>query len=324
MILQSLKIICLYYCREEELLEDEDPFRRNAQIIIEEMVELNTISSEHTTLYVDEFLHSIFFLGKIKNSPKYTPQMIVGDDEMYDALKEDYPRAFELYSSQLPKRSPLSCVLDMIVHLEGQQNEDLIIKRLQQLICRLKEDKRDELVSSTICVSQKSNIPNSDRYYGVSMSTSGREAGQIVIAASCLSIWDDYVAGAVMTYYPEWVKKKYFDGTIKLSEDVRCQAFSLCKGGPMLPCISCANLFGLMKSENKEWAYGNCAEAESLSNLLKQEENVKKKARPTSTLWTEKNRQRATERVMKYLRRTLLSIEFQWDDNFYTPQMEDI
>ena len=155
------------------------------------------------------------------------------------------------------------------------------------------------------------------------MSTSGREAGRIVIAASCLSIWDDYVAGAVMTYYPEKVKKKYFDGTIKLSEDVRCQAFSLSNEAPKPPCRSCANLFGLMKAENKEWAYGNCAEAESLSNLLKKEDNVKKKARPTSTLCTEKNRQRATECVMKYLRRLLLAIEFQWDDHFYTPQMED-
>ncbi|XP_053190119.1 uncharacterized protein LOC128373941 [Scomber japonicus] len=296
-------------------------FRRNAFTIIEEVVKLNTISPEHTTLYVDEVLHSIFFLGKIKNCPRYTPQMIVNDDEIYDALKKDYPRAFDLYSSQLPKRSPFSCVLDMIVHLEGQQNEDLIIKRLQQLISRLKEDKRNELVPSTICVSQKSNIQNSDRYYGVSMSTKGPNPGQIVVAASCCSIWDDYVAGAVMTYYPEKKKKTYFDGTIKLPADVRCQAFSLFREEPMPPCRSCANMFGLQTTEKTEWAYGNCAEVESVSNLFKKENDVKEKAQPTSPTWTDENRTKARANVEKELKRLLGMVQFkEWDGNYYTPQ----
>lgn len=199
----------------------------------------------------------------------------------------------------------------------GQEKENEIINRLRNLILKLKEEDATDLISSTICVSQ---TPKSVRYYGVSMSTAGRNPGRVMIAASCLSTWDSYVAGAVMTYCPKREKKTYFDGTIKLPENVRCQAFSLSKGGQMLPCKSCANLFGFTISEPKEWPYGNCAEAESVSNLLKNEQEVKENARPTSETCTEANRQRAEESVLKDLTDCLRMLNFKWDKTFYTPQ----
>ncbi|KAM7372912.1 hypothetical protein PAMP_007803 [Pampus punctatissimus] len=273
--------------------------------------------SDYTTPLVDEILHSIFFLGKI-NTPSYTPNDIVNDDEMCTALEDVFPQPFQLYSSQLPKRNPFSCVLDMIVHEEGQQNEDIIIKRLQDLVCQLREDNADKLVSSTICVSHNTNIQNSVRYYGVSMCTSGRNPGQIMVAASFKS-WDKYVADAVMTYYPKGVKNSYFDGTIKIPESIRCQAFCLSTGKPKSPCRSCGEMFGLTTSEVRKWAPGNCAETESLSNLLKQEEDVKGQVQPTSEKYTE-NRERAEEGVMRHLRHVLRMLGFRWDNNFYTPQ----
>ncbi len=199
----------------------------------------------------------------------------------------------------------------------GQKDEDKIKQTLQKLILKLKEDEATDLVSSAVCVSQ---IPNSVRYYGVSMSTSGPVPGRIMVAASCLSSWDSYVAGAVMTYYPKKEKKPYFDGTIKLPEQVRCQAFSLSDGKKMPPCRSCGNLFGLTTSEKKEWPYGNCAEAESVSNLLKNEEGVKEQARPTSPSCTAENRKRAEESVFKELNGFLNMLKFKWDKQFYTPQ----
>ncbi|XP_062291439.1 uncharacterized protein LOC133995945 [Scomber scombrus] len=192
--------------REEEYLESQQGFRRNAFKIITKMLDWCN-RTEGSKKFVDEILYSIFFLGKI-NNPQFLPEMIFADDkQILENLKKTYPKPFELYSTQLPRRSPFSCVMDM----EGQNNENLILQSLRDLLNELEPK---FLVSSTICVSHKSNIPNSDRYYGVSMSTAGQEAGQIVIAASCCSIWDDYVAGAVMTYYPEKVKKPYFDGTV--------------------------------------------------------------------------------------------------------------
>ncbi|GLD57958.1 uncharacterized protein AKAME5_001012000 [Lates japonicus] len=261
--------------REEEFLES-NIFRKNSFIIIEEVLELSDQTEEDTTMLVDEILHSIFFLGEI-NDPPYSPDDIFDDEEMLNVLRECYPRPFDLYSSQLPKRSPFSCVLDMIVHLIGQENEREITGTLQELIGQLSRGpKAKHLISFAVCVSQNTEISDSVRYYGVSMSTSGRPPGQIIAAASCLSAWDSHVADAVMTYYPDKTKKSYFDGTIRLPDNIRCQAFKLSDATEVPPCRSCGNLFGLRTTESKEWAYGNCAEAESLSNLLKNEIQVKK------------------------------------------------
>ncbi|XP_035849168.1 uncharacterized protein LOC116041279 isoform X4 [Sander lucioperca] len=298
------------------------------------MLDLSYPPSKYTAGLMDEFLHSIFFLGKI-NKPPFSPEDILSDDEMLNALKGRYPQPFELYSSQLPRRSPFSCVLDMIVHrtrsrdqqgkIQEEEIETEIIKRLQDLICPLKEGKRKNkkkpLVPSSICVSHSIKTPNAVRYYGVSMSTIGPNPGKILIAASCLSSWDSSVAGAVMTYYPNKVKREYFDGTIILPEQhVRCQAFNLFEKREKPPCRSCGNLFGLTTKENIEWPYGNCAEAESVSNLLRNVEEVRKQAAPSSETCTEEKRQKAAECVRKELEGFVRTERFKWKGQFYTPQ----
>ncbi|XP_038580020.1 uncharacterized protein LOC119906758 isoform X1 [Micropterus salmoides] len=308
--------------RKEEFLKQQEFFRTNAVLIINEMVKMRKEEIEGTEApspaspLVDEFLHSIFFLGKI-NNPEFSPECILDDDDiLLKELKDKYPQPFVLCSSQVPKRSPMSYVLNMIVNLMGQENEDTIIKRLRELTIKLKPGETKHLVSSTVCVSQK----NSDRYYGVSMSTSGPIPGRIMIAASCLSTWDSNVAGAVMTYYPEnkeKTKKTYFDGTIKLPEEVRCQAFSLSDRKEMPPCRSCGNLFGLTTSENREWPYGHCAEAESLSNLFKKKDEEREQPQPES----DENRKMATESVLKELIKLLNMQKFKWDRHFYTLQV---
>lgn len=252
--------------------------------------------------------------------PAYRPKDIVTDDNMLNTLKGRYPEPFNRYSSQLPKRSPISCVLDMIVLLTGQKNENEIKQKLQELICQLKKDEATDLVSNTICVSQRDESQTSVRYYGVSMSTSGPNPGRIIVAAACLSNWDSYVAGAVMTYNSKKEKKEYFDGTITLPKSVRCQAFSLSDGEPMPPCRSCGNLFGLKTSEKKEWAYGNCAEVESLSNLLKNEKEVREQVQTKPDMCTDDKRERARQSVIKELTDCLRMLRFKWDKNFYTPK----
>lgn len=210
-----------------------------------------------------------------------------------------------------------------IVNLTGQEKQDKIITKLQDLILKLKKEEATDLTSSTICVSQCNQVQNSVRYYGVSMSTSGPNSGRIITAASCLSTWDSYVAGAVMTYYPEnsiTQKKTYFDGTIIVPNTVKCEAFSLSLKKQMLPCQSCANLFGFSIFDPKVWPYGNCAEAESLSNLFKNENKVKDQAQPTSETYNEINMQRAEVSVRRELENILRMVHFTWDQTFYTPQ----
>ncbi|XP_059205652.1 uncharacterized protein LOC131984734 [Centropristis striata] len=265
------------------------------------MMELDTIPE--TRVLVDEILHSIFFLGNLRD-PTFSPQTFLSDDILTE-LKDRYPRPFTHYSTQLPRRSPFSCVLDMFVHLCGKEEEDKIKDSLRELFNEMGQTcEKRPLSSSTICISQTSDP---GRYYGVSMSTSGRNPGQIMVAASCLKSWHSYVAGAVMTFYPDI--QNDFDGTIKLPERVRCQTFSLSNGREMPPCGACGNLFGLGRVEDKSWAYGNCAEVESVSNLIKNVETVREEARPKSEKCTEEKREMAEERVKKKLITLLKLVE---------------
>ncbi|XP_041867242.1 uncharacterized protein LOC121656283 isoform X1 [Melanotaenia boesemani] len=303
----------------EDYLEDEEVFRRNAYLLIEKMVELSNRTREDTSMLVDEILHSIFFLGHIIFPPCSLKSLLDDDDEIYEHLNDRYPEPFIRYSSQLPRRSPLSCVLDMIVHLIQQENEAGIIVQIKALTRKLMDKTKSKILfSTTLCISRTSS---SVRYYGVSMSTFGRPAGKIMVAASCLcSTWDDYVADAVMTYYPSKEKKPYFDGTFQLPSNVTCQAVNISSGERMNPCRSCGNLFGLHTESTQKWAYGNCAEVESVSKLLKNEKQVRDQVQPRSNLFTEEGRQRAKECVLKDLKNLLKNVGFEWDNNFYTPQ----
>ncbi|XP_075931382.1 uncharacterized protein LOC142931370 [Anarhichas minor] len=306
--------------REEEFLIDQEPFRSNALLLINKMLDLNN-QVRHEAL-VDEILHSIFFFGKLRK-PSVSPESILSHDEMFNDLKRRFPEPFKLYSSQLPRRSPFSCVLDMIVLLLGRQKETDIIGRLRKLIEDLKPDESRDLVPSTICVSNKTDNKDQVKYYGVSMSAPGHYPRRFMIAASCLSSWDRYVAGAVMTYFPKNKKKPDFDGTIKLPQHVRCQAFDLLHEKDKPPCRSCANMFGLETDEKKEWVYGNCAEVESLSNLFKNEVDVKDQARPKpSKMYSDEKRERVENVVMADLRNLLKDKKwnFTWNDEFYPPQ----
>ncbi|XP_041867252.1 uncharacterized protein LOC121656285 isoform X2 [Melanotaenia boesemani] len=305
--------------RKEEFLKSQAPFTTNALKIIIQMVDWCNKTPGSKDL-VDEMLHSILFLGKI-NPVSFSPKDIIPDPDMLNALKEKYSRAFDCYLTHLPRRSPFSFVLDMIVLQKKPENENQIKTSLQSLVQTLDPQ---FLVSTTLCVS-KSN--RSVSRYGVSMSTTGPNAGQVVIAASCLSFWDDYVAGAVMTYYPERGhekdkgKKEYFDGTFQLPKDVACQAYNIQSEQPIDPCKSCGNMFGLSTDVKKEWPYGNCAEVESLSNMFTNEEEVKNRSKPTSEKWTPENRQKASESVLDKLNHVLKMVNFRtWKGGFYTAQ----
>ncbi|KAF3707675.1 hypothetical protein EXN66_Car000848 [Channa argus] len=198
----------------------------------------------------------------------------------------------------------------MIVHLKGEQNEEVIKENLRAFKNNPRLGKGKHLLSSTVCVS---HTQNGKRYYGVSMSANGKKPVKIIIAASCLSYWDNDVAGAVMTYYPDKTKNKSFDGTITLPPYVSCQAFTISTGDRKDPCKSCKDLFGLSSEENKEWSYGNCAEAESLSNLFKNEPTVKEQLQRKSV--RDKDRKNAEESVTVHLLKLLGKPEF------YTPPM---
>nr|XP_046216800.1 uncharacterized protein LOC124042741 [Oncorhynchus gorbuscha] len=290
--------------RAELFLLPEDSFRINAYKIICEMDKLHGPKE-----YVDEMLHSIFFLGWI-HSPKYTPEMILGDH--LSTMMKIFPQLFESYKRKLPKRTPFSCVLDMVVSMFGSDNELEIWQKLRDIASVMSG--RHRFTSSTICISESGG-----RYYGASMSCTGKKEGQIMIAVSCLSTWHCGVSNAVMTYKPDKNKRKHFDGTMKLQEYVKCQASNVKSGKKMFPCRSCGHLFGLeeSRSSNKMWPYGNCAEAESLSKLLYGEEEIVKNVVPSVDC---KMREQVVNEVKAHLEEMLKESEFQWDSSYYIPQ----
>lgn len=209
-----------------------------------------------------------------------------------------------------------------IVHLIGQEKEEQIKEELRQLSNTLRKNDNSKILNSTVlCISWVESV----RYYGVSMSTHRKPGRQIIIAASCLNFWDDYVADAVKTYCPQ--KKKYFDGTIQLPSVVQCEAFHIRERKSMPPCLSCCELFGLQATETQnndnKSPYGNCAEAESLSKLLKSEERVKERVQRSGN-WTEQGRKKAEHDVLRHLKQVLNNNKhFKWNNkeiNFYIPR----
>ncbi|KAF6737118.1 hypothetical protein FQA47_019723 [Oryzias melastigma] len=294
-------------------LPEEIVFKRNARILITEMLELNNRTQQDTSMLVEEILHSVFFLGQIY-SPSFSPRSLL-DDDMFDALEKEYPQPFQLYSTRLPRRSPFSCLLEMVVCFYGQENEDQIRNKLKDVVHQMKEGSSSQILfSSTICIS---HTHNSCRYYGVSMSTRGRSAGEILVAASCFSNWHRSVSDAVMTYYPDKQKKSYFSRNMQLPPDVKCEVFNISEGRPMDLCRSCSDLFGLDTTVKKRWGYGHCAEAESLSNLFKGEPRVIEQLKPEVNA-NKGNRMKAKMRVLNHLKQQLKKFDtFKWDGKFY-------
>ncbi|XP_062342826.1 uncharacterized protein LOC134040764 [Osmerus eperlanus] len=261
-----------FCCRAEEYLQANNSFRHNAFKFIEFMIE-----SGCPDIYIDEIIHSILFLGHIlyleTGIQEYTPKIVL--DDMYDEIKSLFERPMVCYKTELPKRTPFSCVLDMFVHRYGTDNEQQIVTTLGEQVKELKLMDGYSLSSSTICVSQ---YLKGKKYYGASMSSTGRTAGKIMIAVSCLHTWHKSVSDAVMSYFPGKSRRNDFKGTFELPDSVSCRAYSLRNGEDIPPCKSCRNLFGLTTTDttnsDNQFVYGNCAEAESVSRLLTGEQDV--------------------------------------------------
>ncbi|XP_053087477.1 uncharacterized protein LOC113543737 isoform X3 [Pangasianodon hypophthalmus] len=65
-------------------------------------------------VYMDEMLHSIFFLGYIYDSPRLTPSDFFRSPETREQVMKKFPRPFEKYRSHLPTRTPFSILLNML------------------------------------------------------------------------------------------------------------------------------------------------------------------------------------------------------------------
>ncbi|XP_060760075.1 uncharacterized protein LOC132870451 [Neoarius graeffei] len=278
--------------------------------------------------YMDEMLHSIFFLGYIYDSSKMDPKKFFKTDKIYDLVKKLFCEAFQSYTTHLPTRTPFSILLNMMEILHSTENK--IKEELLKLLKELrfpnplhkpgsKYEEYYTLESTVICVCYSDSDPQ--RYYGASLSCRKQNAKRILIDLSCLQTWHEYVSHAVMSFYPEGPG----DG-ITFPESVKCQAYFRDRKENVYeekrPCLNCKQLFNLKDADPDKvfHPYGNCAETECLSNLLKSNTCIAKKTQLNN--YTAENlkklRGETKDRLIKELK--MLGIEIV-DQNilFYSP-----
>ncbi|XP_049332305.1 uncharacterized protein LOC125799489 [Astyanax mexicanus] len=237
--------------------------------------------------YMKEMLHSIFFLGYIHEDclhPKdFFPANIPAD---YERMSRMFPDAFQQYNSHLPTRTPFSILLELMEIF--YETEERIKQELAILLKSMKfpnplhkEGSKYEqfytLESTVICVCY-SNL-DSRKYYGASFCCRKGNAKTILIDLSCLKTWHEYVSHAVMSFhggasgdgitFPTELKYKAFyrDWKENVYNEKR-------------PCANCKKLFNLPNADpdKVEHPFGNCAETECLSKLLKNDQYMQQKA----------------------------------------------
>ncbi|XP_007236660.4 uncharacterized protein LOC103022405 [Astyanax mexicanus] len=235
--------------------------------------------------YFNEMLHSIFFLGYI-HEYRLHPKDFVSTDEVHRSLSCKFPEPFIMYNSHLPTRTPFSILLEMMEIL--YETEERIKQELAILLKSMKfpnplhkEGSKYEqyytLESTVICVCY-SNL-DSRKYYGASFCCRKGNAKTILIDLSCLKTWHEYVSHAVMSFHGG----ASGDG-ITFPTELKCRAFyrdwKENVYNEKRPCANCKKLFNLPNADpdKVEHPFGNCAETECLSKLLKNDQYMQQKA----------------------------------------------
>ncbi|XP_075929176.1 uncharacterized protein LOC142930523 [Petromyzon marinus] len=232
---------------------------------------------------LDEVRHSILFLGQI-NKPRINPEEMPILEKFRSSSAN--PDAFKTH---VPRTTPYSILLEMVVRAEGPGNSDAIKKTLEGLAERILKPyspTQPKLPFFATVVSQScfcdeeqgDDIINAPAmpFWGASLSCSGKEASEIMLALNCLFNWHPLVAQAVtfaqnnpdasgiLKFPPTVISKAYKHNDLNLKLD-ECP-----------PCSRCVTLFTsctFMPCPEKmpiaKWKFGNCAENEAISNLLK-------------------------------------------------------
>ncbi|KAI4874436.1 hypothetical protein NFI96_019382 [Prochilodus magdalenae] len=283
--------------------------------------------NERLRMYMDEMLHSIFFLGYI-HEDRLTPSDFFNISALKQRLSNTFPAPFRTYNSHLPTRTPFSILLDMMEVLyppEGVLDELLLLLKKLKFPNPLhkpgsKKEQYYTLESTVICVCSDSD---SQEYYGASLCCRKGPAKDILIGLSCLKTWHVYVSHAVMSF----TSGAPGDGDgITFPKSLRCQAFyrdwkeNVYK--EKRACWNCKQLFNLQDADlgKVEHPFGNCAETECLSKLLINNQHVHENAAIDNH--TEENLEELKSLTRARLITQLGKVGINVDDNilhFYDP-----
>ncbi|XP_043924127.1 uncharacterized protein LOC122799251 isoform X1 [Protopterus annectens] len=240
--------------------------------------------------YMEEVLHVIFFFGHMHVMP-INPKEFFRDEE-YERLKKILPAPFEKYKTHLPTRTPYSVLLEVVVKMNNPNNVNRILQQLTDInkalqkptptdkqLCSNNDYSFDSTVVSFSYFQDPVTNKRSENFFGASLGCKGRVERQIMIAISCIKVWNMAVAYAVhyarqerCVHFPDFVYSEAFKSGRK-------------NNGPykkLAPCRKCFRSFQNVKfvpaheelNYRADWPNGNCAEAESLSKLLDKLPNV--------------------------------------------------
>nr|XP_032824737.1 uncharacterized protein LOC116950784 [Petromyzon marinus] len=269
-------------------------FRRTYTALFKEMSDYGRASILQKKLersdvhkYLDEVRHSILFLGQI-----HKPTVNPADMPVLETFRRSSatPDAFKTH---VPRTTPYSILLEMVVRAEGPGNSNAIKTTLEGLAERILKPyspTKPKLPFFATVVSQScfcdeeqgDDIINAPPmpFWGASLSSSGKEASKIMLALNCLFNWHPLVAQAVtfarnnpdasgILKFPPTVTSKAYkhnDLNLKLDECPPCsRCVTLFTSCTFMPCPETM----VENIQKVYWEFGNCAETEAISNLLK-------------------------------------------------------
>ncbi|XP_039604291.1 uncharacterized protein LOC120525772 [Polypterus senegalus] len=283
-------------------------------------VKENELKKEDAKHYIKEMLHAVLFLLYI-NKPSIEPQEFLSDG-MLEYFRRNCSDVLEKYKTHLPLRPPYSILLDLVVKMWGDNPQDrMILDNLFQL-------NKDMLISGTVneeqmsandfafssrvvscCYFSKKNTNFKTRkYFGASVACKGKIQREVFIDVACVKTWHPKVAIGV-------INASTGSETLQLPEYVFSTAYRMKSSKTNLhlhyeampPCPRCLDIFPNIIFSPKalpfhiaKWEHGNCAECESVSNLLKAERDLDRAVvMPSSN-----NRINRQQRLIKNLQKT--------------------
>ncbi|XP_073462843.1 uncharacterized protein [Aquarana catesbeiana] len=253
--------------------------------VFHKLLEETNANTDDVFQYLQRVYHAIFFFGHI-NNPQVNPKDFFPADA-WNTIQNVFQRPLAEYNTHLPSQTPYSILLEYITKIHGGRKESILEeleKRNKEFLVNFYKDEKNQLqprnfaLSATVISHSCVNKPNSANTYGSSIAYKGTVPRQIMIAISALLVWDK-----VISYE---VRCKESGRGIQFPNDVCCDSYkfktSNNKYKPVCPCTKCYESYivkfdpKFVKTDKQEdWPHGNCAETESLSNLLRDNEDIR-------------------------------------------------
>ncbi|KAG5260514.1 hypothetical protein AALO_G00308500 [Alosa alosa] len=152
-------------------------------------------------------IHSILFSIHILDETITWDKMVT--PEVAKILRKDFDTAIEGSQNQLPRRTPFSCLLDMIVQVEGK--EFATLKKASEIFQKINTKSKNQLTGKKICITYCEE--NKQIFsFGASIMHAENKYKEIWIFLSCLHTWHPHVSYAVMKCSRKETREKTFPG----------------------------------------------------------------------------------------------------------------